>query len=262
MRSDMRLFLIGGLSSYRAFFNWLNPWMAIPIFVIAPVFQVFLFVLIGRNAGVGDDQFYVIGNALNQATIPCLFAMAFTIEGERWSQTLSVVLVSPARRLPLFLGRAMPVILNGWGVAIVVLLVGTWVFGVEIAVSQWPALLVSVLATSMSVTGLGFAAGAVCLRVRQGAVIANVLLCLLLVFTGVNVALDDMSEWMASVGRSLPMTHGIEASRKIAQGSSLADVSGLLAIEVGIGAVFMAIGMVLLRWFEQQSRRLATLERV
>ena len=100
-------------------FNWLNPWILVPSLIVSPICQILLFAYIGRSARVGDDEFYVIGNALNYAAIPCLFAMAFVIGGEREGRTLGIIMATPARRIPLFLGRAIPVILNGWCVAMV-----------------------------------------------------------------------------------------------------------------------------------------------
>ena len=101
-------------------FNWLSPWILVPSLIVSPICQILLFAYIGRSAGVGDDEFYVIGNALNYAAIPCLFAMSATIEGEREGQHPRASCSRPRRaRIPLFLGRALPVILNGWGVAMV-----------------------------------------------------------------------------------------------------------------------------------------------
>ena len=37
----------------------------------------------------------MIGNAVQYSAIPCLFAMANTVAGERWTQTLGIVLVTP-----------------------------------------------------------------------------------------------------------------------------------------------------------------------
>ena len=108
--TSTRIFFIGGLMSYRALFGWMNPWIFVPSLLVSPVCQILLFAYIGRAAGVGDDEFYVIGNALNYAVIPCLFAMGATIGGEREGHTLGIVLATPARRIPLFLGRALPVI--------------------------------------------------------------------------------------------------------------------------------------------------------
>jgi len=229
---------------------------------VSPICQILLFAYIGRSAGVADDEFYVIGNALNYAAIPCLFAMASTIEGERQASTLGIVLTTPARRIPLFLGRAVPVILNGWWVAIVGIVAGTLLLDVHVPWGAWPSVLVVVVIASASCTGLGLSMGAICLRVRGGAVLGNIFFCVLLVFSGVNVSLDQLPPWMAEVAVWLPLTHGIEAARLVADGESLVDVAGLLARELGIGVLYTVIGLVLLAWFERESRRTASLDRI
>ena len=58
--------------------------------LVAPIFQILLFVYIGRAAALETDEFYVIGNALQYTAIPCVFAMSNTIAGERFQQTLGV----------------------------------------------------------------------------------------------------------------------------------------------------------------------------
>lgn len=259
--SSARIFFIGGLMSYRAMFGWLNPWILIPSLVVSPICQILLFAYIGRSAGVGNDEFYVIGNALNYAAIPCLFAMGATIGGEREGHTLGVVLCTPARRIPLFLGRALPVVVNGWGVAMVGVLAGVLLLDVHVPAGAWPALLLVIVVASASCTGLGLAMGAVALRVRETAVLGNVVFCLLLVFCGVNIATADLPAWMASVGEWLPLTHAIAAARLLADGAALADVTGLVAREVGVGALYTAAGLALLGYFEDESRRRATLDR-
>ena len=110
--NSVRVFFVGGVTSYRALFGWLSPWVFIPSLVVAPVFQILLFAYIGRQTNTNSDEFYVIGNALQYTAIPCIFAMGHTIEGERWQQTLGYVLVTPAKRVPLFLGRSLPVMIS------------------------------------------------------------------------------------------------------------------------------------------------------
>jgi ABC-2 type transport system permease protein len=259
--TSVRIFFIGGLMSYRAMFGWLNPWILVPSLIVSPICQILLFAYIGRSAGVGDDEFYVIGNALNYAAIPCLFAMGATIGGEREGHTLGIVLTTPARRIPLFLGRALPVIANGWGVAMVGVLAGVLLLDVHVPAGAWPAILLVVVVTSASCTGLGLTMGAIALRVRESAVLGNVLFCVLLVFCGTNVALDDLPGWMATVGSWLPLTHGIEAARLLADGVTLGQVTGLVWREIGVGAIYTVIGLGLLRFFEDASRRRATLDR-
>ncbi len=260
--TNLRIFFLGGLMSYRAMFGWLTPGILIPSLLVSPVCQIVLFAYIGRSAGVRDDEFYVMGNALNYAAIPCLFAMSATIAGEREGSTLGIVLTTPARRLPLFLGRALPVIVNGWGVAMVGVLAGVLLLDVDVPLGSWPLVLLVVVAASASCTGLGLAMGAVTLRVREGATFGNVVFCVLLVFCGVNVAREDLPAWMGDVGAWLPLTHGIEAARAVADGAALGDVGGLLLRELGTGAAYAVLGLLLLHLLEHQSRRLATLERI
>ena len=258
--SSVRIFLVGGWMSYRALFGWLSPWILIPTFLVEPVFQILFFAYVGRDAGVGDDSFYLVGNAIQFASIPCLFAMGNTIAGERYSSTLPLILVSPARRIPLFLGRALPVIVNGLLCSLIALALGALILGVTIPVSAMPLLVVVIAVSAFSCTGLGLAAAALALRVRETAVLSNLVMGVLLVFCGVNVALAALPQWMQSVGRVLPFTHGIEASRALVAGDGWSAVAGLVGTELLIGLVYLLIGLVMLRYLEIESRRRSTLD--
>jgi ABC-2 type transport system permease protein len=58
----------------------------------------------------------------------------------------------------------------------------------------------------------------------------------------------------------MPLTHGIEAAREIANGAPLSDVSGLLVTEALIGLTYAAAAYCLFRVFEAEGRRRASLE--
>jgi ABC-2 type transport system permease protein len=256
-----RIFFVGGLISYRALFGFLNPWIFVPSLLVAPIFQILLFVYIGRSAGLESDEFYVIGNAVQYTAIPCLFAMTQTIAGERYQQTLGYILVTPAARLPLFLGRAVPVIVNSFFVGVFALVVGAAIVGIDLPASSYAPLAVVMAIAAYSCTGLGLLAAALGLIIRETSVLSNILFGLLLIFTGANVPLDDLPGWMQSVAQVLPFTHAIEAARDVAGGDSLADVSGLIGVEATIGTVYAVAGYAMLRYVEGVSRRRATLEK-
>ena len=109
-------------------------------------------------------------------------------------------------------------------------------------------------------TSLGLVSAAIGLRVRETATLNNIVFGLLLVFCGVNVPLGELPGWMSTISEGLPLTHGIAAARKLADGQSLASVAGLIGAEALIGAIYAVLGYGLLRLMERQSRRLATLE--
>ena len=260
--NGVRVFFIGGLTSYRALFNWLTPWILIPTFLIAPLFQILLFVYIGRSARIQSDEFYVIGNSIQYAAIPCVFAMSNTIAGERYSQTLSSILATPAGRMPLFLGRSLPVIVNGALVSMFALALGGAIVGIDLPAGSIAPLALVIVVAAFSCTGLGLLSAAVGLWVRETATLNNIVFGVLLVFCGVNVSLDDLPGWMSTIAQGLPLTHAIEAARRLAAGDTLADVEGLVAAEALVGAVWALLGYGLLRRLEWESRTRATLERL
>ena len=259
--TSLRVFLIGGLISYRALFGWLSPWVFIPSLLVAPVFQILLFVYIGRSAALESDEFYVIGNGIQYASIPCVFAMTNIIAGERFQQTLGSILITPAPRLPLFVGRALPVVVNGFFVAAFGLVVGGLIVGIDVPASAIVPLVVVTAVSALSCTGLGLLSAGIGLVVRETAVLSNVLFGILLVCTGANVPLDRLPGWLSTAALGLPFTHGIDAARQLADGASFSDVAGLVAWEGLIGVLYAAGGYALIRILEGYSRRHATLER-
>ena len=192
MRGHVRLFAIGGWLSYRALFGWLNPYLFVIILLVPSVTQIVFFAYLGRAAGVEDDTFYVVGNAVVAAAVPGLFGMSDTITDERHTHTLSLLVVSPANRVTLFLGRAAPATVNGAIVAAFAFVVGSAVLlDVSIpCVVRCRPLHVTILVTSFSCTGLGLVNASLGLRWRETAVLSNLLLYFLLLAAGVNVPLD------------------------------------------------------------------------
>ena len=258
--NNARIFFVGGVIAYRALFNWLNPWIFIPTLIVAPVFQLLFFAFLGRSAGLESDRFYVIGNALQVAALPGLFAMTFAISGERWSQTLSPLLATPANRAAVFLGRALPVVANAALVCVVSFVAGALLLHVHIAASAIPALAIVIAATSISCTGFGFICGPLGLRWRDAIIAVNLLDAVLLIFCGVNIPIDSLPGWMQTVSEYLPVTHGLRAARRVADGAALDEVTGLIAIELAIGLTYMTVGFLWLRHLELVARRGATLE--
>jgi ABC-2 type transport system permease protein len=260
MRAWLRLFFHGGLLSYRALFAWVDPRVYIPSMLGFPLFQLLFFAYVGRAASFQDDTFYVVGNAIQTSNAGAIFGTSFTIGGERWTQTLSSVLATPANRFALFVGRALPNIVNGLFVSTFCFICGWLFLDFHMSASQVPALAVVVLISTISCACFGLVIGSIGLRARDAVLYANLAYFAMLVFCGVNVPLDDLPDWMAAIGRALPLTHGIEAGREIAAGAGLGDVAGLLGVEALIGAVYAALAYALFRLFEAEGRRRASFE--
>jgi ABC-2 type transport system permease protein len=260
MRANLRLFFVGGLLSYRALFNWIRPGIYITTMLGSPLFQILFFAYLGRFSGLQDDTYFVVGNAIQISAMAGIYAMTLTIANERQYGTLSPILATPANRVALFLGRAIPVIANGLFVSAFGFAVGLIFLDFTLEWNQLPALGFVVLVTVFSCTGFGMLLGSVGLRARDVFFFSNLVYFLMLLFCGVNIPLEALPAWMEAIGQALPLTHGIEAAREIVAGAGLADVADLVGTEAAIGAVYTALAFALFRWFEALSRRRAALD--
>jgi ABC-2 type transport system permease protein len=258
--SSLRVFFRGGVTSYRALFGWLNPWVGIPMLVVAPLFQLLFFAYLGRTTDVEDDTYFVVGNALLAAALPGLLGTGGSITGERYTRTLGMLLASPASRVALFVGRTLPAMVNGFVVSAFCFVAGALILDVHITRSSVPALAVVILACALSCSALGLCTGALGLRIRDVVSVSWILVPILLLVSGANVPRDRLPEWLQTIGSGLPLKHGIEAARRLVAGETLTDVGDLVLAELAVAIAYAALGLVLLRVFELESRRSASLE--
>jgi len=250
----VRVFFVGGVISYRGLFNWIQPGIYVTTMLGSPLFQILFFTYLGRYTNSGNDNFYIVGNAVQVAAMSAIYGMTMGIANERQYQTLSPLLATPANRPALFLGRALPFIANG-------LVVSAFGFGISWllldfspAPSSVPPLAFVVVVTTISCTGLGMVIGSIGLRARDVFFGANLVYFLMLLVCGVNIAVDQLPGWLAAIGNVVPLTHGIEAARQVVAGDSLGDVAGLVATEAAIGAVYVSVAYALFRVFEREGR--------
>lgn len=262
MTAALRVFLLGGLTSYRALFNWLRPSYYFPTMLAGPLFQLLFFAYLGRFAGTQSDAFYVVGNAVQISAMAGVFGVALTIGGERWTQTLGPLLASPASRLAIFLGRAVPNLAQGLIVSAFGFVMGWLLLDFDPALASVPSLAAVVVVTTTSCTAFGLVVGALGLRLRDSFMVANPAYFVMLLLCGVNVEVDVLPGWLEAISRCLPLTHGIEAAREVADGAALSSVGGLLVTESLIALAYATAAYFMLRFFEEESRRKATLDRM
>jgi ABC-2 type transport system permease protein len=262
MRTWLRIFFLGGVISFRALFSWIRPAVYIPTLLIGPTTQILFFAYLGRTAHLESDDWFVVGNAVQSASLAALFGMGFAIDGERWTQTLSALLATPASRAAIVLGRTVPVLLNAAFTAATGFVGAAIFLGYRMPWSAVPATALLLLVASFACTGVGMVTGAIGLRMRDVPILANLSMAVLLIFCGVNVPLDDLPDWMHALAEWLPVTHAIIAARDVAAGASLGSVANEVYIELALGTAYLLAGLALLRFFEREGRRRGTLDRV
>ncbi|WP_329118993.1 ABC transporter permease [Streptomyces sp. NBC_01353] len=257
-RTSARLVIVGGSLSYRALFNWTTPPMFIGTLLVGPLLQVFFFVFLGRELGVADDRFHLVGNAVLAASASCVYGGTMAIANERRFGTLGAVLLSPRHRVPLWAGRALPYVLNGLLVSAFVLTVAALVLGLPVPADALPGLALVLLVAAGACSAFGLALGALGLRFRDVFLVSNVASSVLLLLTGAAVPRHTLPEWMRTAGDLLPLTHAADAARRLTAGDGLDGA--LLGAELAVGAGYALLAVALLALFERGSRRRATLD--
>jgi ABC-2 type transport system permease protein len=255
----LRVFFAGGVTSYRALFAWVNPWVFVPMLVAYPLFQILFFAYLGRSAGVGA-AFFLIGDSFVAAAITGLFGMGHSIGGERRFQTLPILLASPTSRLALFLGRSVPTVVNGFAVAAISFGLGSWLLGLHFQSGELAKLALALVVSCFACTALGLCIGALGLRGRSVSVFADFIGALMLIVSGANVPFERLPHIVRTIASGVPLTHGIAAARQVVNGASVGSVGNLLGAELGIAAAYFAVGVLLLRIFERQARASGSFE--
>jgi ABC-2 type transport system permease protein len=182
------------------------------------------------------------------------------VSNERRYGTLGHVLLSPRPRTLVFLGRAIPYAGNGLLIAAFTLFMGSLLLGLHIPLGALPGLALTLAVGSLSCAFFGLTLGALGLRFRDVWLVSNVSVSLLLLLTGVNVPADHLPAWMRVVGGGLPITHSAEAARRLVAGDSFGAAAAPLGKEVAVGAAYAVVAALLLKIFETESRRRASLD--
>ncbi|HLG10481.1 MAG TPA: ABC transporter permease [Dehalococcoidia bacterium] len=255
----MRVFLASAYYTYRGTLAWLTPAMFVGQKLLIPFGQVTFFSLIGRYGGSQPLDFYLIGNAMVLAATACIY-IPLVINEERLTGTLQFLAVSPANRLALLTGRISGHLLEGVLWIVIAFGWAATVFGLDIPASTWGGLMVAIVVASLAAIGLGLLLGGLAYLSLDIQISLNGVVFGLLLVSGANIPVEELPGWLAVIGEVLPVTHSIEAARRILAREPLGEAAPLLATDIVIGTTYAVAGLALFGWLESRARRKGTLE--
>jgi ABC-2 type transport system permease protein len=149
--------------------------------------------------------------------------------------------VSPMSRGGLLLGKLLPYLVIGSGMATALLLVMHWLFGVPVNGPVW-LLAVSFLAYLFTLLSLGLLISTRAQNQMQAMQMTMALILPSVFFSGFIFPRDTMPWIFQWVGNVLPATYFIELARAIIlRGAGFGDFWDYLAVLVGMGVLFFGI---------------------
>jgi ABC-2 type transport system permease protein len=256
----LRLYLVQAWLAYHGRFAITHPFGYIAAKLGFPFFLMLFFIFMGKFVGFTNPLYIVIGNILLIPASSSMSGVTLAIAEERGWGTLSYILGSPAARAPIFLGRALFYILDGFVTALLGFAIAAGIFHLNITNIYFAMLILCVFLLAITSSGLGFLFGSISLVSRDGWVILNTFLSALYILVGVNFPIESLPPVLQTVAYGLPLTRGIMAARLAMEGAGWSAISGLLAGEVLVGAIYMLAGYLCFRLIEKRSLISGTLD--
>jgi ABC-2 type transport system permease protein len=249
----IRLYFVQAWFSYRALYLWNTPFNYFISKFGYSFFAMLLFLFIGKYAGLANPVYIVIGNILLMPSLNGISGVSMAIANEKRFGALSYLFGSPAGRAPVFLGRALFPVLDGFITAAVAMPVALLIFQLDLSKTNFWLLLFCILLISFTTSGLGFILGSISLINRDGWMITSTIAVGLYILVGVNFSVDLLPPFLRVISYGLPMTRGILAARMALAGASWSAVSQLIFGEMLVGVIYAAAGYSLFRLIERRS---------
>jgi ABC-2 type transport system permease protein len=204
--------------------------------------------------------------AVQSGALAALSSAAAVNTGDRNAGTAAFVVLGSAPRLAVGAGRVMVPTAFGIAAAWVSFLLayaGEVLLGHDPSVSALSFLsggLLTVTTASASAACFGWALGALGVRLRDPYLLSNLGAGALLLLTGVVAPSQALPTWLGAASDALPLTHAVRATRVLAA-HRVGDFAVALGFEAGVGAVWLACGLLAGAWAERSALASGGLER-
>lgn len=247
----------------RGRFTMIPAWLWLLQIILTSFFSMFFFAVLADYVKNPEAtvQYVVIGNAIQSIAMSTLYATSVIPGTEKHTGTLPMLVAAPPRLFTIILGMGMFNLISGIIAASFSLFASAIVFNVDFSSCDILSITVTLIATILSLSGLGMMIGGIGVRMRSCAVIANLISYLGWVLCGVNFPVSSLPEWLQAVSYCHPLTYAVEATRKAVSGCSIVEIGHELWMMVLIGGILFAVSYILFTTFENMARSSGTLDR-
>ena len=216
------------------------------------------------HAKVQEQTLYLLVGALLWSFLSVLFSVVSeTVAWERWEGTLEYTFMAPIHRLTHLLGVCVFAIIYGAVRVIIVMLLLTQFFDLDLSHANLFAAFVLLILSSVSFVGLGLVAAILpLLSPEKGPQATNIILGIFLLVSGVYYPISYLPKWLYSIAVYSPGTYALNATREtIIKGAGLSSLWHEIIILVVSGVVLIPLGYFIFLWGEKYAKRTGNLKR-
>jgi ABC-2 type transport system permease protein len=204
--------------------------------------------------------FVVLGGAMSAFWFNVLWSMASQLYWEKETGNLSLYIIAPTSLMSILLGMALGGLLSTALRAVIILLVGSWMFQVQYAVTSFWALFLVFMLTMAALYGMGMMMASLFLFFnREAWHIANLIEPPVMLFSGFYFPVKAFGFWPAIVASIIPLTMGMDAMRQLAfpagQTLGLLPVRTEILVLIVLSVVYIGAARSVLAYMEKLAIR-------
>ncbi|MFI2754521.1 ABC transporter permease [Cellulomonas sp. P22] len=210
--------------------------------------QVVFFALAAGFAGRESAlQYSLVGNAVALGTLEGMIIVTMMVQ-ERMSGTLPLLAIAPTSHVPVYLGRGVQWLASGMVSSTLAFVLLPPLAGVPLPWPRAAAALPIIAVVCVASYSFGCVLASVALRhVGMTWVILNLGYLPIMAFCGVNVPSTFWPPVVRAISEVLPLTHGLRGVRGVVAGAPVGTVLVDVALEVLVGALWMAVAVLSIR---------------
>jgi ABC-2 type transport system permease protein len=237
-----------------------KSWMFFDVFL--PLLGVAAYVFVYRAIGAPEEYvgFVVIGGAMTAFWMNVLWSMSSQLYWEKEQGNLALYIMAPNPMMAILLGMALGGLVATALRAVVIVVIGSWLFNVRYEVSNYPQLFIVFLLAMIALYGMGMMSASMFLLLsREAWHLSNLAQEPIYLLSGFFFPIKNLSFWVALSASLIPLTLGLDAMRQLIFPSGAAlgflTVRVEIAILVGLSVVFLIGARYLLAYMERLAIR-------
>jgi ABC-2 type transport system permease protein len=237
-----------------------KSWIFFEIFL--PILSVSAYVFVYRAIKAPADYvgFVIVGGAMTAFWMNILWSMSSQLYWEKETGNLALYIMAPTSMMAILLGMAVGGLLATTMRALVIMLVGSWLFQVSYAVSSFLELFAVFVLAMVALYGMGMMSASLFLLLsREAWHISNLAQEPVYLVSGFYFPIKNLQFWVGAIASLIPLTLGLDAMRQLAfaSGPTLGFISvkaELLVLAV-LCVVFLFAARYLLGYMERLAIR-------
>jgi ABC-2 type transport system permease protein len=233
--------------------NWTDPFLFTLYSIVRPIAGTFLVVLMYWFAKAPMDLFALmfVSSVFYMYIFNVLFGVSWVIHEDREHyKVLKYIYISPSNIYLYLLGRAFSKTVITTIAVVVTLAFGVALLGVRITLADPLLFLLSFILGLNGIAAFGIImAGISLLMARHNFFIGESLAGLFYLFCGVIFPLSVLPPWGQMIGKILPMTYWLEATRRSLLGFGDPSLAGLSDLYIFLLLSAFALGFLLISFF-------------